>query len=425
MRQLGFHVLIVPMRSSHCPLVRVIAPPSRGVMGVIGVLGLIGCGLVESDPPTGAQSAAGDDAGNASGGAGTGEYPASLLEACHLYKNARCGRVEECSGRISHNDCSPLVECPDVLFSDGSTWTIEETVRCAEEWRDWSCAALNEFEAPPCEDRPGTRQEGESCLFESQCEHYCEYAGSGCRVCSGSGPPQPNCGDVYCHPLLGECTGDSTREEFWACGPRVPDPEALAAGQAEGEPCDGFFSGGPLYCMPPLVCMSQDGGAGVCKIWPPETAVGDACWIEGETGRDVRGCGAGLGCRVQDDTCQPLPGEGEACMMTVNFVNARVCGAGLHCVASQELCEIGETSCPDPGVCTRPGGPGASCLFSLNSGAGCAAGEFCVDEICIAEIALREADCDAEFTRCAPNSRCIENVCMPDDTLRLFGEICE
>jgi hypothetical protein len=307
---------------------------------------------------TGATGGAQTDSGTREGGSAL----SSERSACREYLTAACERRAECSGPTGLDRCLDLLAlCPDYLFSDGSTRTVEATLDCAQAWKTLSCQDV-ETGIPPACSTPGTRQPGEACRFASQCESL---------ACSGT--------DTACGVCL-----------------------RLAAA---GEPCDGVQVG----------CPAGQRCNGTCEVvqWTPHEpfvplAAGEECQYG-----DV--CVDGYLCLNDPMTeylasvsrCQIPPGPGSPC--AYNVVGGIACASDSYCWMS---------------TCERRPAPGDPCAMNGSVSTVCEIGDECDENrVCIGILEEGEP-CGAASTRCAPGLECSAGRCVATDELTIFPALC-
>ena len=97
-----------------------------------------------------------------------------MRSACIHYVQTACKRWVECYEMHGFDtEAWPcpfdVTECPDLMFSEGSTWTIESLYTCSQAWIDMPCVDAADFEYPDCVP-PGTGAPGTPCVFGSQCD---------------------------------------------------------------------------------------------------------------------------------------------------------------------------------------------------------------------------------------------------------------
>jgi len=334
----------------------------------------------------GASSSVGGAAsGGGGGGGGGGGVPASANDVCVDYLLAYCEHVMTCAGEPERIlDCLATYAdgCPDFLFAEGSTRTVEGSVACAAAWRSLACDGAT----PGCATR-GELAAGAPCVSHFQCASGACYAEPG------------------------------------TCG-------ACAAEVGEGEPCDYTTS----VCVPDLACVDD-----VCVETQPIVPftpldLGAECTAGGGD------CGPN-GCLSNDDgvyRCQLLPAVGEPCADGLHCADGAYCDEALKCqtlpggdepcgLAYPEMiyvCARGIT-CGDDGVsrtCIGPPGANEYCSSSCEAGLDC----VCEDEFCGARycktVRLPGESCDGPADQCLASS-CAGGVCVGAEP-GLFEERC-
>src|SRR5512145_604579 len=106
----------------------------------------------------------------------------TATQACAKYMQATCERKNECG--LGTEDCvKSLVNCPDSMFSAGSTREVESTWQCAFVMRQRGCQDVYLSKNPACV-TTGTRKAGEPCISSSQCESLaCNGSATTCGTC--------------------------------------------------------------------------------------------------------------------------------------------------------------------------------------------------------------------------------------------------
>jgi hypothetical protein len=296
--------------------------------------------------------------------------PPSKRFACRAYLTAACERLAECTGPSRLESClSVLDQCPDYLFSEGSTRSPEATVACAAQWKALPCSKAAVGITPSCS-LPGTRRPGDSCRFPTQCASLI-------------------------------CTGTANR----VCG-------VCQAVAAPGAPCDGVNTGCPLGQECTGTCSD--------KTWtPPTTSDAAPPRVPGPGERCSTVCVDGYDClRGETDTslftCRQPPQPGERCAQNLSF--SSVCAKGAYCSASPPNTCVAE---PKVGEHCRP-----------NATWTCAEGHVCDMRsdagtylTCFAERAEGEP-CGAPNVVCAPGTECRNSTCVAKDELTLFEKAC-
>jgi len=336
-----------------------------GASGTAAQGGSVGGAGAAASGGTGAGAMGGAPSDGSAGDAGA-TLVSSKRHACREYLTAACERRAECSGPSGLDSClENLALCPDYLFSDGSTRTVQGTLECAEAWKTLPCQSVQTGIAPACS-TAGTRQPGETCGFASQCQSL---------VCAGT--------DVGCGVCL-----------------------RLAA---LGESCDGVEVG----CAAGLRC-----NLGSCETvpWSPDDVVvpiaaGEACRFG-----DV--CVAGYAClkdppddTLADSRCQIPPGPGEPCVY--NAVGGIACASDAYC----------SPSASGTRTCMRWPAAGEPCASNSSVSTLCAPGDQCESRICIGTLEEGES-CGAANTRCAAGTECTGGRCVASDELTIFAQLC-
>ncbi len=382
----------------------------------IGAVALAACGSTSGSGEKNSRRTGDDNSGAAGGVGGAGaastggvaatggtvsDLPSwdSLVEACRVGVLAQCQRRVEC-GKDANCELIAVQRCPDALFSEGSLRTKEGVLACAEEWKTFSCRALYEFKIPECAIL-GTLEVGSACAYSSQCSSgLCDTGGTGCGECVAVGDGQ-SCGpDLDCPAgawcLDGSCHTDILDPATYPEG--APPPGTVAEAHA---PC-------VAQCVPGYVC-AYDPGADERRCLPDRKA-GEPCYLRtSESLAGSRCMGARDGAVVCDESgiCRERPGEGSPCLQSVE---ARPSCADGH------LCD--ETL-----TCRAFGGPGSACLSDQWGRPACDIDELCVEGTCRAVIPLGGA-CSGALSVCENGTQCQSAVCVPDDSLTEYAELC-
>lgn len=338
---------------------------------VVGVaLGVAGAtpGCTGTKTVTGRHEGATVDGGANGETRETGETFADQVRACSAYVRAQCARKAECFGETGAclTDGDP---CPYFLFQPGSTRTVESTLRCAAQFKTWSCDDFTNNRYPDCVS-VGTLKKGEACSVRAQCAtDYC--TNDVCGACGEVVEPGAAC-DRYTSfcPSGTTCTAGHCVD----LGPPA---------SAEGDACT--MEPG---CVAPLECVTPgDGGPGHC-VGP--RGPGQPC--------DGTGCATGAYCG-KDETCHAVPGLGEPC--GIEPFDYPACADGTRCL---DL------------VCSRPGEIGEPCEPRDDTGpqcvptatCKCAPGD-CSRYVCT-EIRLPGESCSIS-TYCANDVPCTDGFC--------------
>jgi hypothetical protein len=415
---------------------------------VVAGLTLLGqaCGKYEHDRhDDGPGLTTGNDSGGASGGTMTGggtttgggaqasgghgdAGSAVALEkgaasACVTYALAVCQRQIDCGVRSHDERCldSAAAECPDLVFSPGSTRTAKGLLACAEAYATWPCDDVKGGVIPACV-TPGARAQGEPCKYASQCESLqCEThgdcgqcsktvdIGQSCSApdvdcgsqgfCAASGTCQPMSGPLY---LAGQpCTVD------WPCQADYYCQDVCLPLPKVGESClnTGTCAYG-AYC----------GLTGACEAVP---SAGQLCGLprNGKPGEFF--CEPGLDCDVDPSsmtgTCLPPGALGQACLFTANWPGNQACASGLHCDDTQGLC-LGVAAAGGACKTIWDCEPDLICA--------CPAGlPDCQQQYC-AMPRVEGERCDEPNTACLPAFVCAAGKCKQGGLRSLFANAC-
>jgi hypothetical protein len=388
---------------------------------VLVLASLSACGRsvrTETEPP--ADGSGGAD-GNAAPPSDAGAAGASKADACVAYTLVECTRRAECTGGDVGDCWSATEDCPDALFSAGSTRTVAGTLACARAYATFSCDDLRHARVPSCA-TPGTLEAGATCEFSAQCASL-TCVGSPCGTCAASvavGQPCVSEGVVcatgsYCggdgrcallaepsaRPGLGDrCASnvDCPDQAFCSTAPPattgtcVPFPDV-------GQPCAGALTCRTGYCDADETCHELPGD-------------GAACGVDASTGRATF-CASGLTCSpgaaLADGTCIAPRGEGEPCVTAIGAVLATSCASGLYCDTSAQ-----------PATCSAPKGGGEPCSTDAGAlacvqGYECACKDDCAAFWCV-HLGLTGDACDDSFHGCHPAFECSDGVCVPRDS---------
>jgi hypothetical protein len=317
----------------------------------------------------GASATAGEGTG-ASGGTqtdgGTEEGGSSSLSskryACREYLTAACERRAECAGRTGLDACLDLLAlCPDYLFSDGSTRTVQGTLDCAQAWRTLSCENVETGIAPACS-TPGTRQPGEACRFSSQCESLaCSGTDAACGVCLRLAAAGESCDGVEVGCSLGQrCNGTCEIVEW--------TPHEIVPPKAAGEECQYGD-----VCVDGYMCLNDPMTEYLASV----------------------------------SRCQIPPGPGSPC--AYNVVGGIACASDSYCSIS---------------TCQRRPAPGETCGINSSVSTVCELGDECDENrVCIGILEEGEP-CGAPSTRCAAGTECSGGRCVATDELTIFPTLC-
>ena len=381
-----------------------------GVICTMGGTCLLACGTSSSGSSA---TTVGGNAGTSStalgGASGTGGFgqggataldPATISKygACKAYVQAECQRLYvECGADSTINPCSSwLDQCPDVLFSDGSQWTVQGVLSCAEVWKTYPCDQILQGKYPNCGGPAGTRVVGQGCIHSDQC------ASGLCSVqqeLTLGDPADPH----YCMTCAtpagpGEDCSNTRRDcqDGYSCGPGGTCQPTVYQGQActSTDLCDWY-----------LECRADPAGVNRCL---PAAAAGQTCQYF---------CQEGYYCTSDTHICAVAPGLGQGCQ-----VGPWNCSIGLKC----------DDPSSSQSRCITPGQSGASCVaFSDLDQSSCAEGLRCVcaDAKCSTPGTCRPTrdegqPCDAT-TVCLPGTNCVAGVCKGLDSQGLLEASCD
>ena len=327
----------------------------------------------------GTSHGSGGSVGMGSGGAGIDvNGPTAKTAACIEYIRGFCTNLQRCAVGASGTAFEEGVigclwqtatNCPDVIFSTGSTRTVEGTIACGQDWADFSCSDRERNLVPSCA-TAGTLPTGAKCISTFQCEsRRCTSNGQACDTCHARVGLGETCDDMrLCED--GYYCASGTCAEF----PEPPDAGAPPATDAQlGDACDAADA---LQCAGKYRCQADDSGssAGHCVAYP---RLGQDCSVERSCERGDSYCDASLMClslptdgkpcgkdawtgqntwcaaehfcdnSADPPLCRTNPGPGEPCM--------GACAAGLTCMVDKDAVPMGSSRC------LRPRMPGESC----------------------------------------------------------------
>jgi hypothetical protein len=327
---------------------------------------------------------------------------------------AQCWRGAECNGSQSQayrDNCerTAINACPDAVFSDGSAHTIDTVLACAEVWKSYECQNLYDLELPDCVLEAGTRSDGESCIYTSQCENECAtVSGESCGRCAPVTTDGTCSLDLSCRGVArcddGQCVAAITPPESDS-NPPIPPPEqdpVPPVGPALGEACTDS-------CADESVCtlVDQDDDDSGLTCQPPRN-LGDDCLRYYDQGFVQMRCGNELIC-APDNTCQENGKDGQPCFLDIH--NTFNCEYGTYCTSANQ--------------CEKPKGAGQPCVYSMDYAAYmCLEGQTCVDDVCFVILPWGQSGCSENGHKCEHGTQCENDTCMVDDESHLFGEAC-
>jgi hypothetical protein len=333
-----------------------------------------------------------------------------------------CTRIRACNAPTFRPCESPIDVCPDILFDDGSHWTVAEVVACTESWKTADCTALMTDQGPACSQVPGDRPVGNACVFDAQCETgHCNGGvvptyKARCGTCADVAPANGACDDEHVCPSTQSCIQGACTDE--------PTPAASSCSTItcpDGQWCD------QGHCVPPV-------------------AAGGTCTADSR-------CTAGLGCQIEvipepnpepaTGTCQPLPPIGQPCLATYGHIGLCADGGTCNlrptgdCVPLVEIggmcgytacvpgayCQIFGYSTPPANYCYALGNEGDPCpheSFDLGNSA-CAQGLNCLCSTpgCTTGACTKEKGvgdpCNDTDQPCPSNLTCQNGACIDAD----------
>lgn len=299
--------------------------------------------------------------------AGTQPEVVSQYEACRRYVAYYCERWLGCGMSTLQyaSACFQAADaCPDLIFSPGSTRTVDNVMTCAKAWLDHPCDEVLHERAPKCGATPGTRDNGESCITTTQCKSA-------------------------------RCTGDIAR---MACGKCI---EQAASGGA---------CGADIVCPRDETCMD-----GKCMPRPLATpgqptifyAPGQACMHSNAD--NYGGCAFGAECDerpgLAGDHCYDLPAPGERCYKAYPHVcwgegncDGHTCAPVYACTDALRKCEAGQVC-----VCSEPDCQWRAC----------------------AQLRQEGQTCEPPVVPCGDRLECVQGVCKRANLPSRFDQVCK
>lgn len=360
--------------------------------------------------------------GSLASAGGSGRIASSestAAEACRKYFTTVCARIRECGAPLFRPCESPIDACPDILFADGSGWSVEQVLACTVAWKTQACEALAVDSGPACSQVTGSRAKGSQCAFDVQCQSGRCNGGivpafeTTCGTCVDAAPSHGACSAQQVCPSTQECNAGT-------CTDRTIPPLNRCAG---------------VQCAADRTCSM-----GACVALP---GVGEAC-------TPATQCAAGLACQtaiVQGDanqptvgTCQMVPAIGQPCLPTFGQIGLCVDGGTCNgrptgtCVPLVEVgkacgftfcvkgayCQIWGYDNLPADICYLRGQVGAECDFSSSDhgAASCADGLDCICAqppcdlgTCQLTRAAGES-CNDTTEVCGANLECDAGVCL-------------
>ncbi len=358
----------------------------------------------------------------------------TATQACTKYARAVCERKNECG--LGNDDCAKAVaNCPDSLFSDGSTRDAASTWQCAFVMRQRSCLDVYLSANPSCV-TPGTKKTGETCIAAAQCASLaCTGSTTSCgsclqrvtkgQACSISNGTTCDRG-LTCETATGTCV-DLPTKSF---------DDTVSTGLEIGKDCDLTRN----LCATGAYCELTDGGTGVCTA---RIAEGQDCVNSGS-------CIEGTYCFQEGNRCYKIPSAGGRCGNDVETGNALWCTDDAFCNNTSHMCELlpvagqpcattqlsgGPILCAASAICdsaaTPPtckalAGPTETCTddSECQKGLRC----FCPDTSCASRVCgvLRDVteSCANPGELCNAVSTCIDGECKANSSQGLYAKAC-
>lgn len=387
-------------RSIEVRLVRVGAVFGATVLSFF-VLG-VGCGK-ETAKPSGANTTYTVYGSDADWGDAAVPENVTATQACAKYMRAVCERKNECG--LASDDCAKTIaNCPDSLFSPGSTREPASTWQCAFALRQRSCLDVYMSTNPSCV-TPGTKQAGEPCFNASQCESLaCTGSTTTCgaclrRVAKGAACSISN-GTTCDRGLTCEASSGTCIEL-----PTKTFDDIVSTGREVGMACDMSRN----LCATGAYCKLTDGGAGVCT---PRLAKDESCAISGS-------CIEGTYCAQETGTCRETPTVESRCGNDITTGNAIYCTDDAFCNNKNWMCEALPVA-GQPCAATQLSGGGILCAPSAACDTA-ATPPTCKALAGPAEQCTEDAACQQGLVCLCPDTSCADKIC---GVLRDIGENC-
>jgi hypothetical protein len=379
------------MQSSRSPtlrLCRVGAVFSATVISFV-VLG-VGCSK-DSSKPANSTGKSTDIVFGADAGWTDASVPENITAtaACAKYARAVCERKNECG--LANDDCVKAVaNCPDSMFSQGSTREPGTTWQCAFVMRQRSCEDVYEGVNPPCV-TPGTRKPGEACIAPAQCESLaCSGSATSCGSCVPRVGKGQGCTNAGCESGLKCDTATYTCVDL----PERTFSDIVSTGLEIGKTCDATNN----LCSTGAYCKFAD-GVGTCTA---RLAEGQACMSSAS-------CIEGTYCFQEGNSCYRLPSAGARCGNDVETGMAQWCTADAFCNADNSLCEPLPVAGQPCGATKLSGSPilcaaSSTCDSTVTP-------PTCKALVGPAETCTDDAECQKGLKCLCPNAACVSKAC--------------
>jgi hypothetical protein len=351
----------------------------------------------------------GSSSSSGAGGGDDGNASSSKVEACLAYVKAYCAFFARCQGTAESAVCydRSASDCPDLLFSEGSSRTPSGVAECAGALASWSCERYAKGELPSCI-TPGTKAVGDQCAFPSQCASLSCATTGGCGTCNPVPQPGGPCDEATSRvcPAGQRCMGTTCVDGYPLTSEVAPggtcDDQHQCNSQGyclEGKCQARVALGGS--CVSSNVCAVGsycDINAGKCAGPPPP---GQPC----ATDQAVKPCDAKGVC--ENGTCVALPGAGQACYEP----SGGACAPGFWCRVDMPVGSLTR-------VCEAVSSSYTNCQNQYQCGDGYA----CELGKCLQRSTYR-GTCDAAHV-CPGLSTCMNGSCAPIESQGLFAMRC-
>ncbi|HEX2880968.1 MAG TPA: hypothetical protein VHO25_15660 [Polyangiaceae bacterium] len=398
--------------------------PAGGTPGAtstpVGGMGGTGTAGASGDTAAGGALAGGSNGGaggqTTAAGAGGAAPTVSRRQACLAYAFASCRKYGACNGD-PEVFCPQPDDCPDLVFSPGSTRTPEGLIACLPAIEDFDCELWVGGFRPDCITL-GLRQPGEPCLYASQCASLIcgEEGATGCGQCLAPIAQGQSCADhpTACDNGL-ECSSTNVCDPF-VYEPPMPMPDPFVPLPA-GSPCVTAAD-----CEMDLACVDpENDGIGLCDEKPGLDA---PCYV---TPGGSWYCQGGLYCDAAE-ICRMLPPLGEACGHDATSPTG-YCASDTFCNPTTDLCEArvpAGSPCEFLVQCSE-----GSCRSPGNAFAACVNDPAFPPEVqttytdCVCGLDKREGEaCNPAFNPCEAGTSCNDGTCIAPESLGTFEAAC-
>ncbi|MBN2802789.1 MAG: hypothetical protein JXR91_06820 [Deltaproteobacteria bacterium] len=224
------------------------------------------------------------------------------------------------------------IYCPWVFLENGTAWTTQSLLACAQDWETFDCDDVLLGKRPACA-LPGSYPAGERCRTSHQCAS---------RVCVSDnffGQYDGTCANLV--PTGGTCDTDNVCSAGDSCVKDVCIPNTLPVLEDDdyplgkvGEPCMNNAD-----CVEPLFCQWVDNGEEIGECALPPSAP-DACGLSqnlGSSTGDSSTCDLRTSYCGADDFCHELPSAGSPCG-EAKYGGLLYCDANSFVTVQLEIC---------------------------------------------------------------------------------------